>query len=176
MAAFLEQAGLNPVILIKEGHAWLGVWLVDSNFPNPVEDCAQDIRKRVASGELIMIETTAISQRASMKKAMADVQFYLEEQNEGSFQYAIDVKRARLNQIRAMRSDGATYHSAPTARDRDRLRQLVLEGLGWKIHRIWSTDWWFNREVPLSSLLGRLEQLKIEANSFSADQATINNS
>jgi very-short-patch-repair endonuclease len=59
--------------------------------------------------------------------------------------------------------DGATYHSAPTARDRDRLRQLVLEGLGWKIHRIWSTDWWFNREIPLSSLLGRLEQLEIEA-------------
>ncbi len=37
--------------------------------------------------------------------------------------------------------DGASYHSARSARDRDRLRQQVLEGLGWKIHRIWSTDW-----------------------------------
>lgn len=37
--------------------------------------------------------------------------------------------------------DGATYHSAQTARDRDRLRQQVLEGLGWKLHRIWSRDW-----------------------------------
>ena len=37
--------------------------------------------------------------------------------------------------------DGATYHSARSARDRDRLRQQVLEGLGWTIHRIWSTDW-----------------------------------
>jgi very-short-patch-repair endonuclease len=37
--------------------------------------------------------------------------------------------------------DGATYHSSATARDRDRLRQLVLEGLGWKICRVWSTDW-----------------------------------
>ena len=37
--------------------------------------------------------------------------------------------------------DGATYHSAKSARDRDRLRQQVLENLGWKIHRIWSTDW-----------------------------------
>ena len=35
--------------------------------------------------------------------------------------------------------DGATYHSAQSARDR--LRQHVLEGLGWRIHRIWSTDW-----------------------------------
>jgi very-short-patch-repair endonuclease len=37
--------------------------------------------------------------------------------------------------------DGATYHSAATARDRDRLRQRILENLGWRIHRIWSTDW-----------------------------------
>ena len=37
--------------------------------------------------------------------------------------------------------DGATYHSAKWARDRDRLRQQILEGMGWIIHRIWSTDW-----------------------------------
>ena len=38
--------------------------------------------------------------------------------------------------------DGAFYHSARTARDRDRLRGQVLESLGWTLHRIWSTDWW----------------------------------
>lgn len=37
--------------------------------------------------------------------------------------------------------DGASYHSARSARDRDRLRQSVLEDQGWMIHRIWSTDW-----------------------------------
>ncbi len=37
--------------------------------------------------------------------------------------------------------DGATYHSSPTARDRDWLRQQVLERLGWRIHRVWSTAW-----------------------------------
>ena len=37
--------------------------------------------------------------------------------------------------------DGAAYHSARTARERDRLRQTVLENMGWKIYRIWSTDW-----------------------------------
>lgn len=37
--------------------------------------------------------------------------------------------------------DGASYHSAKTARDRDRLREQVLNGLGWRIHRVWSTDW-----------------------------------
>jgi very-short-patch-repair endonuclease len=40
--------------------------------------------------------------------------------------------------------DGATYHSAKSARDRDRLRQEILENLGWKLHRVWSTDWFNN--------------------------------
>lgn len=40
--------------------------------------------------------------------------------------------------------DGATYHRSATARDRDKLREQVLRGLGWQILRIWSTDWWIN--------------------------------
>ncbi|MDX3894343.1 DUF3320 domain-containing protein [Pusillimonas sp.] len=40
--------------------------------------------------------------------------------------------------------DGATYHSSATARDRDRIRQAVLEGLGWRVLRVWSTDWFRN--------------------------------
>src|SRR4029079_11856079 len=48
--------------------------------------------------------------------------------------------------------DGATYHRAATARDRDRLRQGVLEKLGWSIVRIWSTDWFENREPTLKGL------------------------
>lgn len=43
--------------------------------------------------------------------------------------------------ILAVECDGASYHSSASARDRDRLRQTVLEGLGWRFHRIWSTDW-----------------------------------
>jgi very-short-patch-repair endonuclease len=46
--------------------------------------------------------------------------------------------------ILGVECDGATYHSAKSARDRDRLRQEVLENLGWKLHRIWSTDWFNN--------------------------------
>ncbi|MDJ0027151.1 hypothetical protein QM583_08605 [Gordonia alkanivorans] len=43
--------------------------------------------------------------------------------------------------------DGAAYHSAQTARDRDRLRQQVLEGLGWRMHRIWGLSWWRDRSA-----------------------------
>lgn len=55
--------------------------------------------------------------------------------------------------------DGATYHSAKSARDRDRLRQEVLEGLGWEIRRIWSTDWFQNPTAALTPILKRLGKL-----------------
>ena len=51
--------------------------------------------------------------------------------------------------VLAIEADGASYHSTPTARDRDRLRQQVLESKGWRFHRIWSTDWFRNRDVEL---------------------------
>ena len=44
----------------------------------------------------------------------------------------------------AVECDGASYHALKVARDRDRIRQTVLEGYGWKFHRIWSTDWFDN--------------------------------
>lgn len=45
----------------------------------------------------------------------------------------------------------------------DRLRQIVLEGLGWELHRIWSTDWWRNPQGPMSKILDRLEALMAKA-------------
>lgn len=58
--------------------------------------------------------------------------------------------------------DGASYHSAKSARDRDRLRQAVLERLGWRINRIWSTDWFKNPHAELQPLIRELNQLKSE--------------
>jgi len=54
--------------------------------------------------------------------------------------------------ILAVECDGATYHSALWARERDRLRQDVLERLGWHFHRIWSTDWFYNRRAEIERL------------------------
>tara|TARA_R110001583_G_scaffold191912_1_gene357802 strand:+ start:20771 stop:26248 length:5478 start_codon:yes stop_codon:yes gene_type:complete len=58
--------------------------------------------------------------------------------------------------------DGATYHSAKSARDRDRLRQAILERLGWRIRRIWSTDWFKNPRAELGPILRELNELKSE--------------
>ncbi len=67
--------------------------------------------------------------------------------------------------ILAVECDGATYHSALWARERDRLRQGVLEHLGWRFYRIWSTDWFYNR----SSELKRLEAALDDARAASRD-------
>jgi very-short-patch-repair endonuclease len=56
--------------------------------------------------------------------------------------------------------DGATYHSARWARDRDRLRQEVLESRGWRIHRIWGTDWFRQPNEQLKKLLAAVELAK----------------
>ena len=56
--------------------------------------------------------------------------------------------------------DGATYHSSATARDRDRLRQEVLESLGWSIVRIWSTDWVKNPNAQVERVVVALEQAR----------------
>lgn len=61
--------------------------------------------------------------------------------------------------------DGATYHRARSARDRDRLRQEVLEGLGWRLHRIWSTDWFRNQERETQRLLSAIRDAQSRANS-----------
>ena len=51
--------------------------------------------------------------------------------------------------------DGASYHSSATARDRDRLRQDVLEDLGWHICRVWSTDWIRNPARQIERILAQ---------------------
>ena len=53
--------------------------------------------------------------------------------------------------------DGAKYHSARTARERDRLRQTILEDMGWKIYRVWSTDWIKDRHSEGMRLLSAIE-------------------
>ncbi len=61
--------------------------------------------------------------------------------------------------------DGATYHSGSSVRDRDRIRQEILESLGWKgrIHRIWSTDWFYNPRQETERLRNFLEERRLQS-------------
>lgn len=59
--------------------------------------------------------------------------------------------------ILAIEADGASYHSGHTARERDRLRQTLLEARGWKFARIWSTDWFRNPGAEIEKVLRAFE-------------------
>jgi Protein of unknown function (DUF4011)/REase_MTES_1575/AAA domain len=63
--------------------------------------------------------------------------------------------------ILAVECDGAAYHSARWARERDRLRQEILEQREWSFHRIWSTDWFRNPKGEKAKLLEAIEKAKI---------------
>jgi very-short-patch-repair endonuclease len=83
----------------------------------------------------------------------------------GSAGFFIDIAVVDKNQpgryLLGIECDGATYHSARSARDRDRLRQQVLEGLGWKIHRIWSTDWFRDPVAELKKTVAAIEVARL---------------
>jgi very-short-patch-repair endonuclease len=62
--------------------------------------------------------------------------------------------------ILGVECDGAAYHSARSARDRDRLRQEVLEERGWRLHRIWSTDWFRNPQRETDKLIAAIKAVR----------------
>lgn len=68
--------------------------------------------------------------------------------------------------------DGATYHSSRSARDRDRLREAVLKDRGWKIHRIWSTDWFHRPAEQLQKTVAAIEKARAEWQCDPDGQAT----
>jgi very-short-patch-repair endonuclease len=62
--------------------------------------------------------------------------------------------------VLGIESDGPTYHAARSARDRDRLRQRVLENLGWRIHRLWTVDWFRDPAGETARIVRRIERLR----------------
>ncbi len=74
----------------------------------------------------------------------------------GASHYRIDLVVMHPDQpgrcLLAIECDGASYHSSPTARDRDRLRQEHLEARGWRFIRIWSTDWFTRRDEEIDRI------------------------
>lgn len=67
------------------------------------------------------------------------------------------------NYILGIECDGVTYHSSKSARDRDRIRQEILENMGWEIYRIWSTDWFKHRKNEEDRLKKKLIGVKYRA-------------
>jgi very-short-patch-repair endonuclease len=83
----------------------------------------------------------------------------------GVASYRIDMAiidpRDSSRYLLAIECDGASYHSSFSARSRDRLRQQVLEGLGWEIYRVWSTDWFRDPKRELHLLHEKITSMSI---------------
>jgi very-short-patch-repair endonuclease len=91
----------------------------------------------------------------AVAQAITELGFSVDAQV-GSAGFRIDLAVKHPTQkgryILAVECDGATYHSARWARKRDRLRQEILENMGWSFHRIWSTDWFYNAKKEQQKL------------------------
>lgn len=109
-AAALEQAGLRPFIVMTKGHAFSGVWLQPQEFASIITDDVSVIRKRVELQELIVFETTLVTQspRPGFSHAVDNATNQLTDEN---FILALDLQRARMQRIRPLattvRSEGS---------------------------------------------------------------------
>ncbi|WP_324547179.1 DUF4011 domain-containing protein [Accumulibacter sp.] len=100
----LEQAGLNPLLVFTKGHAFVGVWLKPEEFSSSVVDDVSALRKRVKLKELLLFESTLVTQRPAPAFSYA---VQCGEQNiveEGVFELAVDIRRARLQRIKPLAS------------------------------------------------------------------------
>jgi len=111
------------------------------------------------SGRIDDPQATGADADSPLEEDVADVirsLGYLADPQVGSAGFRIDIGVRHPDQpgkyLLAVECDGAAYHSALWARERDRLRQDVLEHLGWRFHRIWSTDWFYNRATEIERL------------------------
>jgi len=103
-AAALEQANLNPLLVLTEGHAFAGVWLQPVEFANLVTNEAAALRRRLDLDDIVVFETTLVAQNppATFSQAMAVARRQIAEEADAGFRMVIDVRRARMQKIRPL--------------------------------------------------------------------------
>ncbi len=113
-SACLEHIGLNSIIAITDNHACCGVWLIDECFSLLTNDDSMDIRKRVASKDLVLFETTLATSDSPITfgQAIEHADQIILEDSEDKFVYAIDLTQARKRQIKPIPTIGDNSISA----------------------------------------------------------------
>ena len=102
LASLAEQCGLHPVVMVVQGHAYLGCHLTDSHFPDPATDDLQTVRKRVADDEFTMVETTCLTKPDVTFTQAETIAKNDQLDNDSEFVCAIDVRRARYSGVRPL--------------------------------------------------------------------------
>lgn len=116
-AAALEQAGLNPLIILTQGHAFTGVWLQPVEFSALIIDEAAALRRRIDLKDLLVFETTLATQAPppSFSQAERTALRQIAEDAAAPFELAIDIRRARMQKIRPLSLAGPVAAPAPEA-------------------------------------------------------------
>lgn len=101
-SALLELAGLNPLVILIDGHAYLGLWLSDENYPSVLIDDKAYIENKVKANELILIESTFVTNKAkpSFEEALERGKHNLNAKTK--MFTAIDIRSARASQIKPL--------------------------------------------------------------------------
>lgn len=103
-ASCLELMGLNPVIALTEGHAFVGVWLIDDCFSLLTCDDPMDLRKRVDARDILLFESTLVTNDApvTFEEAKAFARELISDDKEEDFVFVIDVNQARARKIKPL--------------------------------------------------------------------------
>lgn len=103
-ASCLENMGLNPIVALTNEHAFAGFWLIDETMPLLTNDDAMDLRKRIALSDIVMFETTLVTNddKVTFNQAIEYAKELLNEENENNFVMVIDIKQARSRGIKPL--------------------------------------------------------------------------
>lgn len=112
----LEQLGMNPLVVFTRGHAFAGVWLKPEEFSTTVVDDVTALRKRLKLKELVLFETTLVTQRppVSFSRAAEVGAEQVGESKDDTFELAVDIRRARLQRVKPLSSPELVQHKEPT--------------------------------------------------------------
>ncbi|WP_043932504.1 DUF3320 domain-containing protein [Bacillus sp. EB01] len=102
-----------------------------------------------------------------LQKAL-EIHGYETKLNVGSSEFKIDLavvdKNSNEKYIAAIQIDGPRYSNRKSARDRNKLSDLILERLGWKIIKVWSIEWWHNEPKQIDNILAQLKEIQNNPN------------
>jgi very-short-patch-repair endonuclease len=129
ICAALEQCGLNPLIVFTKGHAFAGLWLKSEEFSTAIVDDITALRKRVKLKELIVFETTFLTQHPcpTFMRAIEQGEKKISEEEESNFELVVDVKRARMQRIKPLANDDANSSFVSAAEQPDALEPVFDE-------------------------------------------------
>lgn len=113
-ASIAETCNLNPVIVLIQGHAFIGVFLEDKHLPQVAVDKAGILKKFCRDNAMIMIETTAVCHNISFEAAVDEGMKKLFTLEDDDFEWGIDVKFARINGVKQLSlGDDLPFGTAP---------------------------------------------------------------